>query len=1259
VKISKSVATCNGHFRASYNASCDPPKMIDVPRFALVIGSQCDTQPPLTFLPDLAEDLYGVLTDPNLGACVSALGQTTEGLLQNPTCEGVLDGLEKAFAIANEAGEPDGSSSMLFVALLGHGMADDDDFYFLAKDAKGSGSARHDVYLSQHLKELLRKNGNLYGLIVWLDTCQAGVGAKEAVDKWGNVGLGKDVRRYEVLTAADDRPAYRGDFTRTLIDTVRKGMPKAGETLDANDLRAVFQELPDQQPQRVTVDGGGWTFPGDSGLWISKNAVLRSLEDDAAGTIAVANASDLTNFLQPTTTLDELVAASAKNRCVVLTGPRGAGKSTTAAALAKPASSDEHVPDGFVQAIAFGRHDIQGPTVASMLAGQLRVNVEGFARAVNEFDKSLDPGEREGWSAVDRRILGPLGLMKLEHPVRLVIDGFDELPRETQETLRASISTTLRRAEEEADSTDICFVLTARPGAHFPAGAVAVELRNPAGDAISAYFRQRGISDEKLPALVDSAAGNWLHARLIADLAVRTDFRWDYLSTGLAPTLAKLYDGELQAAGAGDPATWRNILRPVLAVCAAAGVGPVLPLPLSKAAAAHLGLTPHTSMTFRDALVMLSGLVVRSRPGQARERVGVFHGSLIGEYLSREGVTDYAIDLADAHGAIVQALDELAPADEHDPDDQLHRYAMVAEPDHIWSSGDVSGVVDSLIKRRLNRASDERERWQHWKTRLEERLGGAAETTVTARENLARWTGEAGEPKQARDLLREVLPIREQMSGPVSRKTLTTRGRLAYFTAKVGFLVEARDQYRELLDLYMRHFGSSDLSTLETWMNYARFTGEAGDPTRAREELGMLVSLCTDRCGEEDGRTVAIRENLARFTGEAGDPAAARDQYRDVLPLRQSLSGHTDPDTLITRSNFAYFTGEAGDPVSARDQYRELLPLREQIGVKHPDTLTTRANLARFIGEAGDPVAALDELTDLVALRQNVSGRQHPDTLTTWEILARFTAQLGEPATAQDVLGKLLPLRERISGGDHPDTIATRTNLACFTAMTAEPIGTYDRAEGATELTDVSAMAQREPATEDPHAEARQTPGDSPVASHKRRSAPEHPDTLTIRAPLAHMNALVRAPVLNDQAARDQLAATCSLLRMLLLDRERVSGENHPDTLTTRENVAYFIGVAGDPAAARDELNAVLPPRAEVSGENHPDTLTARGNLAYFTGMSGDRLAAEHQLRRLLPIREKISGEHHPDTVAVRRSLAYWAEAPDQGGSKQDMGLRQ
>ena len=81
----------------------------------------------------------------------------------------------------------------------------------------------------------------------------------------------------------------------------------------------------------------------------------------------------------------------------------------------------------------------------------------------------------------------------------------------------------------------------------------------------------------------------------------------------------------------------------------------------------------------------------------------------------------------------------------------------------------------------------------------------------------------------------------------------------------------------------------------------------------------------------------------------------------------------------------------------------------------------------------------------------------------------------------------------------------------------------------------------------------------------------------------------------------------------------------------------------GDAAGARDQYAALLPVRERVSGAEHPHTLTARGNLARWTGEAGDAAAARDQFATLLPVFERVLGAEHPYTLTARASLARWA----------------
>jgi hypothetical protein len=101
-------------------------------------------------------------------------------------------------------------------------------------------------------------------------------------------------------------------------------------------------------------------------------------------------------------------------------------------------------------------------------------------------------------------------------------------------------------------------------------------------------------------------------------------------------------------------------------------------------------------------------------------------------------------------------------------------------------------------------------------------------------------------------------------------------------------------------------------------------------------------------------------------------------------------------------------------------------------------------------------------------------------------------------------------------------------------------------------------------------------------------------------------------------------------------------GPDHPDTLTTRHNLARWQGEAGDPAGAATAYEQLLTDRLRVLGPDHPDTLDTRYFLASFRGVAGDPPAAVAAIELLLADRVRVLGPNHPNTVDTRHELARW-----------------
>jgi hypothetical protein len=58
-----------------------------------------------------------------------------------------------------------------------------------------------------------------------------------------------------------------------------------------------------------------------------------------------------------------------------------------------------------------------------------------------------------------------------------------------------------------------------------------------------------------------------------------------------------------------------------------------------------------------------------------------------------------------------------------------------------------------------------------------------------------------------------------------------------------------------------------------------------------------------------------------------------------------------------------------------------------------------------------------------------------------------------------------------------------------------------------------------------------------------------------------------------------------------------VLGADHPNTLTTRQNIAYCTDETGHREEALRLFEELLPDRVRVLGADHPDTLVTRHNI--------------------------------------------------------------
>ncbi|HYQ69426.1 tetratricopeptide repeat protein [Actinophytocola sp.] len=326
----------------------------------------------------------------------------------------------------------------------------------------------------------------------------------------------------------------------------------------------------------------------------------------------------------------------------------------------------------------------------------------------------------------------------------------------------------------------------------------------------------------------------------------------------------------------------------------------------------------------------------------------------------------------------------------------MHRLVQVATRDllgpevHPWAARARALVAAAMPHEdRVLSSRNSVDIWNALRTHTRALLGHVSQEhpeTLAIRHSLADWIGNV---ERSRDLLAELLPIRERVLGAEHPDTLRTRHLLAHWTAVAGDMVAGYGQFVRLLPIQERVLGVEHIDTLRTRDGIAYWTSRLGNVARARDLYAELLSMRKRALGAEHPQTLHTRLKLAECTADyLSDAARARDGFVELVPIQKRLLGNDHVDTLITRVNAARWTGKAGDAAGARDQYVELVPVVEQICRKEDRFLLyIRRELAHWTGEAGDVARAQELWAELRLALERVPHVRDPGISTTRETL--------------------------------------------------------------------------------------------------------------------------------------------------------------------------------------------------------------------------------------------------------------------------------
>jgi serine/threonine protein kinase len=206
---------------------------------------------------------------------------------------------------------------------------------------------------------------------------------------------------------------------------------------------------------------------------------------------------------------------------------------------------------------------------------------------------------------------------------------------------------------------------------------------------------------------------------------------------------------------------------------------------------------------------------------------------------------------------------------------------------------------------------------------------------------------------------------------------------------------------------------------------------------------------------------------------------------------------------------------------------------------------------------------------------------------------------LGEYGPAEDLLLRAVDLRLRVLGEGHPDTVQSWLSLTDVLMETGRAL------EAKGPLRRLLTLLERSPGKE---------------------------DRLTLS---------VRFNLLMVMYLGGEEADFIALWNGLLQDQRRILGENHGDTVMTRNNIGWtLLRKENRPAEARDHFAALIRDLDARPGLNRRAWMYATNGLGVSLTSLGDYNAAEATLARLLAVQEQELGRWARDTLRTRTNLA-------------------
>ncbi|WP_155370754.1 FxSxx-COOH system tetratricopeptide repeat protein [Catellatospora vulcania] len=461
----------------------------------------------------------------------------------------------------------------------------------------------------------------------------------------------------------------------------------------------------------------------------------------------------------------------------------------------------------------------------------------------------------------------------------------------------------------------------------------------------------------------------------------------DTLADSSAQTVATTWNLSVEAADALPPA---GLARPLLEIAAALQPNGI-PEEVFNAQACRAYVAERSGRR-PDPADIWDGLRSLHRFHLITHEDGVVRVHALVQRAVREGLGQAQANAV--AGAAADALIQTWPAADHDAGHLMRANAMALQDnwqDAIWNAE--HGMHPVML-------------------RTIESLGAAVQLTEAIR------------------LCRELSGLAASLLGPVHRDTLTLRNQLATWLGDAGFVAEATEHIEELAADVVSALGAEHPLALKARRTLGYQHGLAGYPARAVAGIEPVLGALLRTLGPDHLEVIYTRSQLAYWCGKSGDVERAVAEYDTLLPQATRVLGPDSRLTLDIRAGLWKWRAEAGDPAGAAAAYQDLVTDAETVlGRDHRDVSLYRHHLATAQARAGHLQEAAATFAQLTVQRLRVFGPHHRDTLATRREHGRVQLRLGNPGAAVEEFEQVVAGMARLLGDTHPDTLRDRQEL--------------------------------------------------------------------------------------------------------------------------------------------------------------------------------------------------------------------------------------